>query len=424
MSSAVFHVPPSPGFRALQAVRSLALLLGVLGVSAMPARASWKLTTRAAFDDNVFLQEIGDLANRSSTVLTAAVDWRHQSQTAAGASWITSYTADGTAFLDESSESFHQHRLAWTLAQPVPRGTLKMTGNGLLSEGPNDPVIWPTKDGVPAGGAPSVRDRRDAVVWRLQATAPLTFGRWVVRPNACLYQHDFQSRHLDVPGCANAVDRSDVNAGVDVGRELGRTELVFLGVRWGRQDQGQLFSYPEQYDNTYTRLLALWERSAGPLRGSLAVGPEWRHFGERVAASFGSRHRTNLFAEAALQWTASPRHEWSASLKQFEQPGASGRSTCRDLAMELSWSQVVSPKVTTRMGGRAQRFDFRAPTKRDDWIYSLNASIRRVLSPQLTLTAEVQWQRGDSRLPNPGREYDRRFFALGLEYHGGSAGLR
>lgn len=382
------------------------------------------LSFREAYDSNVYLQDVGALADKDSmvTTVTPAVGVKFQSGPDFGVS--LSYAPEVTFFHDESSEDHVLHRVGLGLSGVVQEVDWDWQTSLIGIDGADEGLVFGGPGGAPAAGGPALRDRRDAVVFRSGLKFTRTWGNWFVRPMASAYIHDFRSEHIDVPGYLNYDDRNEYIGGFDAGiagtsGATGAEALrLGLGYRYGRQDQAPLMDYPEEYDNAYHRALAILEGSPWTwLKIAVAVGPEFRRYGDQVPATFGNRDVVNLFADVSATLTPSPVDTVTVAVRQFEQPAFGGRAAYEDLTYDLSWRRRLGKRFTVGAGGRAYNTDFLQPVVRNDWVWSANAVVG--YTPVKSLQAEISYlfEDGESRVDNTaGREYSRHVVALGLRY--------
>jgi len=386
-----------------------------------PAK-TWKVTAAAgikeAFDSNVFLQSETERADHSSFVTSLLPQF--------GFSWnpdpvfglALNYNPEVHFFHSEPSEDFQLHRTTLKLAGHHETTSYEITGSMVNIEGSSTSPIWLGPGGAPATGAPVVRDRRDAAIYRQSLRVTLNFGEWFARPTLTGYQHDFQTEHHTHSGYQNSADRREFTAGADLGRNLPRQTALWAGYRFGQQDQDQLLQFPEHYDSTFHRVLfGIDGRPANWLKFNIALGPEFRHFEDSVASGFGPRNKVNFYVDSSASVTFPKSDTFTISLKRFEQPGSSGRGTYQDFTGELSWRHRFDDRWTMGAGGRAYNTEFRRPIKRNDWVLSANALINCAITRHAS--AEISYTFEDGLTLNEGmssREYTRHLIALGFSY--------
>jgi hypothetical protein len=387
-----------------------------------PPPKTWKITAAAGiketFDSNVFLQSETERADHSSFVTSLLPQF--------GFTWnpnpvfglSLNYNPEVHFFHSEPSEDFYLHRTALKLSGHYENTAYEITGSMVNIDGSSTSPIWIGPGGAPATGAPVVRDRRDAAIYRQSLRVTQTFGEWFVRPTLTGYQHDFQTEHHTISGYQNFVDRREFTAGADLGRNLPRKTALWAGYRFGRQDQDRLFQFPEYYDSTFHRaLVGIESRPTDWLKLNVVLGPEFRHFEESVASGFGPRNKLNFYVDSSASVTFPKSDTFTISFKRFEQPGSSGRGTYQDFTGELSWRHRFDDRWTLGAGGRAYNTEFRRPVKRNDWVLSANALVNCAITPQAS--AELSYTLEDGLTLNEGmssREFTRHLIALGFSY--------
>lgn len=412
-----------PGVLTLTATLTAAVH-SLAGAAAEPASppAPWKYTASASvketFDSNVYLQSVTPQANQASLVTTF--------QPSVGATWTpgpnftatASYTPEATFFHDEESENYTAHRASLGLTGQHGATKYEVLNSLVVIDGDDEGPTWTGPGGAPAAGGVAVRDRRDATVLRHAVKVTQSFGAWRVRPTATFYLHDFQTEQSAAKGYQNYVDRKEFTVGLDLGHTVGTGATAWIGYRFGGQDQSRLLDFREEYDNAFHRVLCGLEGApVSWLKLQLSLGPELRHFGDRVPTSFHDTDEVNLFVDAAATATLGSRDTVTASLKQFEQPGFSGRATYQDTTADVAWKHKLSTRWTVGTGGRAYNTDFLRPTLRNDWILSASALVNCAVTPAWNLEASYAFEDGLSQVPNTvGREFERHLVSLGAKY--------
>ncbi|MCC6235156.1 MAG: hypothetical protein IT580_21105, partial [Verrucomicrobiales bacterium] len=352
------------------------------------------ISVKEEYDSNVYLQDIGSLGDRDSMVTTVIPALGVSYANGSAVMVKASYAPEVVFFHAEPTEDHVLHRMALGAGGKVGKaGTEWDVQNALLViAGEDEGLVYSGPGGAGAAGAPRVRDRRDAAILRSGVKITQPVGRAFVRPVASLYVHDFQARHSAAPGYLNFVDRRDVNGGVDVGTTLAPGFRGQVGYRYGVQDQARLLNFPEEYDNTYHRVLFGLEGSPWKwMKLGVSVGPEFRSYGEDVPAGFGSHDELNLFVDATVTLTLAPGDSVVLSAKQFEQPGFGGRSTYEDLTYDLTWRHKFGEHLAVGASGRAYNTDFSYPTMRDDWVLSVSGTVAWTFNKHIQAEASITY---------------------------------
>ncbi len=390
-----------------------------LGADAPSSGFSTKasLVVEETYDSNVFLQSTTALAGRESWVTTVTpalvLNWKGGRE----ASVAFGYAPSWTRFHSERSEDHIAQRLTASAQGRIGGASGQIQASASFVDGSDESPIWTGVGGPPAVGGPAVRDRRDQAVYRTSGSLTFKSGAWFFRPVGTLYSADFQTVHRATTGCQNYVDRNDLNAGIDVGHPLRDGLNGLLGYRLGMQDQARLLSYPEEYDNTYHRvLLGLDGRLASWAAFAVTAGPEFRTYADTVHATMTGRRRTILFLDASATLTLDARNTVSLAARQFEQLSMSGRGAFTDFTLETSWRHKLNKSATIQAALRGYRTEFLRPALRDDWVVSQRLSASVAITSAWSADATVSHEEGISRIDGmSGREYDRSAFSVSVK---------
>lgn len=386
-----------------------------------PKPVDWKITGSAAikeaFDSNVYLQSVTPQANQASLVTTLLPQLMGSWTPSTAFTASLNYSPEITFFHSESSENYVLQRAVLNLSGKVGNTAYEVATSFVDINGSSVGPTWTGPGGAPAAGGPAVRDRRDADVYRSSVRFTSRFEQWFVRPVAALYVHDFQTEQRNVAGYQNYVDRREIAGGIDVGYQFERPLSVFAGYRYGAQDQAKLLQFPEEYDNTYQRVLLGCEGTpARWLKINVTLGPELRHYGDKVPSTFGDHEVWNLFVDASVTLLPTDADTLIFCVRQFEQPGFGGRSAYDDLTYDLTWKRKLDKRWTLGLGARAYNTDFLYPVVRNDWVLSGNGLVNFVISPRWSVESSYVYEQGLSRISGTsGREYTRHLVALGIK---------
>lgn len=373
-------------------------------------------TLEQSYDTNVMLESVTDLAEIESWVTALSANLGAEWRATSGSSARLGYAPTWTQFSARGSEDSIAQRLTASLSGKTLGATYAVQGSAAFVDGSHDSVVFAGTGGAPATGGATVRDRRDQGVYRGSFRAEWKRDDWFARPVASLYIADFRTRQSAQPGYLNHVDRDDLTAGLDLGRTLKSGVSAYLGYRHGGQDQDKLLAHPEEYDNSYDRILAGLDGKLAPwLSVALAAGPELRRYGPRVHASFPDRELTLLYLDAIATATVSRTDVVAVQAKQFQQLSFAGRGAFDDLNVDLAWRHTFSPHASAGLTLHAYNTDFLKPACRDDWLWTARAQGSYALSDTWTVEASLLLERGDSAIAEmPGREYDRSVTSLSL----------
>lgn len=387
-----------------------------LGAEAGSARFSAKVSlgVEETYDSNVFLQSTTALADRESwvTTLTPALvlNWRGDDDASASFGYAPSWTR----FHAERTEDHVAQRFTASARGRVIGARGQIQASASFVDGSDESPVWTGVGGAPAVGGPALRDRRDQAVYRASGTLTLKTGAWSFRPVGTVYIADFQTAHRVAPGCQNYVDRNDLNAGFDAVRTLRDGLDWIVGYRLGMQDQARLLAYPEEYDNTYHRVLLGLDGKVAPwVTLAVTAGPEFRTYAETVHAAMTGRHRTTLFLDGSATFTLDTRNTLALGARQFEQLSMSGRGAFTDFTLEANWRHKLNESITIQTSVRGYRTEFLRPALRDDWVVSERLSVSVAITSAWSVDGIVAHEEGISRIDGmSGREYDRTAFSV------------
>lgn len=367
------------------------------------------------WDSNVFLQDVGDLADESSWLTTVQVGIRATWNPSDWARFEAVYEPRRVEFHEVSSESHFVHPIQLNLRGAADAWSWSLTNALTLTDGPHLGPRYTAPGGSPAIGGFTVRDRRDAAVLKQAARLQWKRGGWLVRGVSCAYVHNFMSELLQEPGYANYVDRQNVNGGIDVGRQGPGWIFAILGYRYGDQSQDSLFGAPETYSNRYHRVLGGIEGTPAPwLDLALQAGPTFHNFYDAAPGVFRGRH-TRFFSDSSVTVRPSRADTIQLAFGQFEQVNSSGCGAYQDLVARVVYAHRFGDAWEVRGSFEEHRGKFEAPVIRNDRIHT--AGVEATWHPakgwDVTARGGIEWS--DSAVPNtPAREYTREYLSLGV----------
>ncbi|MHB1305746.1 MAG: hypothetical protein ACYC23_01540 [Limisphaerales bacterium] len=410
--------------------RALVVTLAATGTGALAAeppaassapKSPWNYTATAAakgfFDSNVYLQERGPLAHQESWGVSVLPQVGVSYHPGPEFKATLSYTPDFTFFEATPDEDYFSHKTALNFSGKAEPLSWEFNNALVFTDGNSTNLIYGLPGGPPAAGAIPVRDRRDATIYRNGVKLLYPFKDWFLRPVAATYLHDFRSRQSTTPGYQNYADRKEISGGLDIGRKLTGKFSTFVGYRYGWQDQEDLLDRGIAYDNHFQRVLAGFEGQLLEwLKLNVAVGPDFRQFGDQVAPGF-DRSDTVVFLDAAAVITPMAGDTITLSGKRFQQPGFGGRSIYDDSTYELLWRHTFARKFTVGLGFRAYQTDFTPSAPRNDWIFTYSALAGYAFNAKLGAEASYSFDDGFSHLENlENRDFTRHLVAVGVRY--------
>jgi hypothetical protein len=387
------------------------------------------LAARIGYDDNVFLQDpAAVLPTVSGAVPDRAGSWVGRASVALETTWRLSpafqfdagYSPELVRYEAYSSEHHDNHTLNLGVRGHEGSWSYQLKGSVLLVDGSEESPIFGHVGSGPAIGGVPVRSRRDQINSKLGGQLTHTFGESFVRAVTDLCVNDYGTRHhstATVPGYANYVDRSEWSAGADVGHFASKDFAFLVGVRGGQQNQANLLGVSHNYDNTFARFLVGVEgKPHGDLTLRILAGPDVRHYGDDVAASF-DRTRTTRYIEASATWTPTTDDTLTFTGKDYLWLSSGGPCAYQHTAGNLQWKHRFNSDWTLALAADVQVGDSRdyAPGGRNDWIYGGTFTVIRSLGAKTKIDFELLREWSDSTIENtPGREYTRWMATIGV----------
>jgi hypothetical protein len=378
-----------------------------------PWTFSASMTVKESHDDNVYIQDHGDLAGLDSwvTSLMPAVGAAYQRSPAFRAS--VSYSPEVVFYHSESSEDHVAHRGAINFG-----GKSKDTVWEMLSSlGPR----FTGGGAIPAIGGIPLRDRRDAAIYRNSFKLTQSLGKAFLRPVVTSYVHDFQTeQHAPAgayAGYENYIDRYEIGGGLDAGYEISAKTWVVMGYRFGHQEQGKLLGVSSPYCNDYHRFLVGLEGTPTDwLKLSLLGGPDVRDFTSTTPPGF-DRNELLYYIDASLSLMPTKQDTVVLAARRYEQPAFSSHSVYEDIVYDLSYRHKFSDRFTAGVGFRIYAGDWQGPVMRDDWIYTPGAMLIYTHDKHLSAELAYSYDWVESKVPHTeGREYTRHLVSLGVKY--------
>jgi hypothetical protein len=200
-----------------------------------PPRA-WSTTAsvsvKETYDSNVYIQDVVPTNNvagavpakKGSFVTTVSprlsVDYKVCSAFKAS----LSYTPDFTWYESAHSEDNRTHRWGVNFGGAWDKTVWDLQNSFTYIDGGEEGPIFGRPGDVPAIGGIPLRDRREAFVYRSGFRLTQTIGKWMIRPVASAYIHDFKTELRSVSPAngyyENYIDRQDLSGGLDVGYEV------------------------------------------------------------------------------------------------------------------------------------------------------------------------------------------------------------
>jgi hypothetical protein len=433
-----FHSPkslrPSVTPSCLSWVVALALSgLATLPALAVPTNLTWKAeaTVKETFDSNVYLQDhepspaVTNAARPFQESLVTsitprlALDYKPWPEFGA----TISYAPEIVFYHSAPSEDYVTHRGTINLGGKIKEVAWEQPNSATWIDGNDSCLFFGGPGGAPAIGGIPIRDRRAAFIYRSGFKATIPVGNWFVRPAASAYVHDFLTKQLDsrlpqFKGYENYVDRNDVSGGLDLGRTIANNTRVFVGYRFGHQDEGSLVTEPGvEYDNQYHRVLfGIEGQPVKWLKLNIALGPDFHHSTATTATNFAGDYVV-LFIDSTVSLLPTDKDTIALTVKQFTQPAFASCSIYQDTTYDIAWRHKFDARWSAACGFRAYVGDWRSPVRREDWIYTPSATVTCTVNPHVTCEASYSYDWVDSKVPGTeGREFTRHLVSLSVKY--------
>ncbi len=426
------------------------LALSALGLSGVHAGAGgWSLATnltlkadvalKETYDSNVYLQDeepnravvpqaVSPFVESFVTSFTPRLSLDCRPADAFHAT--LSYAPEVVFFHSASSEDHVAHRGTLNLGGQIEKvrwdfpNTLNIvqgSREGLYFGG--DPLAPPPTGGnAPAIGGVPIRDRRAQLVYRCAPRVTVPLGRWFVRPALSGYLHDFQTEQKDTTiaanrGYENYVDRRELNAGADLGMDVGRGTRAFVGYRYGQEIEGDLVGSPYHYDTEYHRpTFGLEGQPFRWVKANLSVGPDIHHTIHNPAPGFEPNY-TTVWADAVLTLLPTTNDTLTLTWKQNTQPAFASTSVYDDIVYDFAGRHVFNPHWSVGAAFRIYIGDWFAPVDRTDWIYTPSVTVGYVHDRHWAADLGYSYDWVDSKVPDTdGREFTRHLVWLSVKY--------
>ncbi len=365
-------------------------------------------------------QNQGDLARKESFVTLFAPVLSGTYQPSPAFKATLSYELDGMIYDNAITETNATHRGYFNLGGKSGNTAWEILNSAAVTNGSDEGLVFASGGDIPALGGIPIRDRRDAAVYRNSFKATHTMGRAFLRPSLSSYVHDFRTVQLSRTGAyagyENYVDRYELSGGLDAGFEAVKRIWVVLGLRYGRQHQGELLGTKSPYSNNYQRFLAGLEGTV-PDRAkfSFLVGPDIRDFDRGTPAGF-ERKKTLLYFEASASLTPTDRDTLVLTARQYEQPAFSSQSVYEDIQYQLSLRHKFCDRLTASAGFKIYGGVWQAPVFRKDWIFTPSAGVSSSITKDLAGELSYLYDTVSSRIADTGgREYIRHILSIGLK---------
>lgn len=404
-----------------------------------------QLAIKEAYDDNVYLQD-----TKPSAVASHAMP-------AKKGSWITtispaftlrynpmdqfnislSYNPDIVFYHNAHSEDHFAHRIGIGLGGKVDNIDWGQTNSITYIDGDSEGPLFARPQDVPAIGGIPLRDRRDALIYRGNIKLTYSLERFFIRPVGSAYIHDFRTKQKlpsQVPApyvYVNFLDRQDVGGGVDLGYRLMPKASLLIGYRYGRQDQfkGPSVFNPNTFtdspfDSEYHRILGGVEGNIFPwLNVAILAGPDIRNWTDKAKQVKGFHSSEILYwVDASINIIPTKQDTFSIVHRRFELPASTSQSVYEDITYNINWRHKFTDQLNSSIGFQLYIGDWQAPVQREDWIYTISASINYSFNKHLNLELTYSYDWVENQVSTTaakyaeGREFTRHIGAATIRY--------
>jgi len=330
------------------------------------------------------------------------------------------YAPTFTWFEGASGENYTQHRFTLLSAGRRDAWSWSFDNTATYIHGPDDSPRFNTYN---IFGMGFVRDRRsqlqDAGKGWLRYDGAGYFVRGTLAAQVCDYRTELRAPTAAEAGRLNWVDRNDLNGGFDLGWKVSPATSLFVGGRWGRQQQATTPWMPKSSSNRYTRaLLGLEGRPAKWLSCSLVGGPDFRRY---AAATQCMTDRTPVTWHYAANATATlgAADSLAFTAKQERWLSSTGQSAYDGKSLSLTWQHGFNEVWGLSLGAQLQQGKYPSPIVRNDVLYAGQAQLRWRASRQWVATLDATLQDAGDLLDLPaaaGRGFRRTVVGFGIQY--------
>jgi opacity protein-like surface antigen len=243
-----------------------------------------------------------------------------------------------------------------------------------------------------------------------------------------------KTEQINSPGYQNYADRYDVNGGTDLGYRVTPDIAATLGYRYGHQGQQQyswdssLLSSPSDYQRV---LAGIEGKPFKWLKVELQAGPDFRSYAENTATHITpvtDKNPVKYYGEASLTAEIDPKDTVAFKYKQFQWVSSTGRIPYFDSQYDLTYKRKLTGQLGLDLGAKLSMSDYTsgnvASSLRDDWQYTLNATLRYAVNPHLSfdlayavdLGRNAQDELPAAQQPDDKREFTRHIVSLGANF--------
>jgi hypothetical protein len=405
----------------------------IWGVVAPAWLTEASFTVKGGYDTNVFgvstnLAGHPDIANQEAWVATAspkltvnALPLLGIGATDAIKAFSFGYSGEYSLYDGISSENNAKHTLSLQLKTQEGAWSFGFDNSFLYVDGSNKDPFFSTYS---AYSTAIPRERRHQIQERPTASLRYDLDQAFLRAvGSAAYYNLLVDRYDPVganKGYINYVNRSDANAGLDLGWKASSDCSYFLGWRVGQQIQGRQPWGGTHCNSTYNRLLLGFEGKLFPwLSGNALVGPDYRRYADASNLGLAGQDHTWLYAEGNLTATLSPEDSLVATTKVWHWVSSTGSTSYQDSTYTLAYKHAFNKQLSVAPGIRflASKYDY--PTVRDDQLWAFTFDVTYVVTKEISISADYLSQNDHSRIPEaigPGRGFDESLVSLSVKF--------
>jgi hypothetical protein len=199
-----------------------------------------ELGLKEAYDSNVYIQDVAPTnhvpgavsAKKASAVTTVSPRLFASYMPGPAFKATLFYTPDFTWYHDAHSEDNMTHRFGANLAGTIDKAVWDLQNSFTYIDGSTEGPIFGRPGDIPAIGGIPLRDRRAAFIDRNGFKVTETLDKWMIRPVASAYVHDFKTGLRTSPtggAYEDYIDRQDICGGLDIGYEAANNLRVLVG---------------------------------------------------------------------------------------------------------------------------------------------------------------------------------------------------
>ncbi len=370
------------------------------------------------YDDNVYLQDVGDLSKRESWVTSirpvAGFAWKRQAESI-DFTLKLDYEPEFRFFHQEPSEDYLRHIGVFAFDGVMGGWSTKAALTVSYTDGSTESMTWVPPGFIPALGGYEIRNRRRNLQTQEHFHLRYDWETWFARGVYDGRTWDFMIEQRPTPFYQNFVDRDDLNGGLDAGWKSRSGAELFVGYRFGHQDQAlNPYRPPHSYENDYQRVLLgadvrLWRWLTLKAEG----GPSVHQFDPVTVRPGASDLEVLGYYRATLEFAIAASTQLTLTGRQGLIPGSLGGIAYENIRLRAVFKQSLADRLNLLAGVQIDEFDFLAPVARRDRLYTPSLGLEYRFTSRLSAGAFYRHAWSESQVPNlPGRDYTRNIIGF------------